>query len=100
MRSNAINWHQHNRNYELSGLSVREYCAKAGINVNSFQNKRQQMKKSTALVRLPENSQHFVEYHLESEIKITVNHQGLVSLHGLSPENIPAVLRALHVIRQ
>ena len=100
MRKSEIDWHQHNRNYESSGLSIRQYCARVGINEKTFQNRRFKIRQDSALVVPTGNQTQFVEYGIDSELRITVSNQGLVSLHDLPVESIPAILRALHAVCQ
>jgi hypothetical protein len=95
MKREKIDWATHVEKYATSGLSIREYCAAAALSFSSFQTNRYKI-----LGASKEKSSGFRKFSVGLSLQISLGDDGSVTVNGLSPEQIPAILRACNAIRK
>jgi len=79
-------WTKHIAAYQISGMSVPEYCREAGIKVGTF---RVQMSRHRK-----EERSGFQEYAVSSDLIISRDPRGGLTIRGLEPSDLAAVLGA------
>ena len=102
----AHDWFKLNSEYENSDLTLREFCKLKNIAHGTMRNQRHRLKqkKNTAphKVHSGEPFKKLDKVPLKSEcqklIKIEINDQNLVSLHGIHLDHLPQILRAIHAL--
>ncbi len=95
-----INWEKHFRDYENSGLTIKKYCAREGLEYSAFRNQRYhhsliKRKRSTPTVL---KSASFKEYSIGVKLQLSVESEDSVAIHGISIDQLPIILRALDAI--
>ena len=95
MQRDQVNWQEHIKKYEASGMTMKQYCADAGIGFLAF--RRQRYRKS---VTPKAKAASFKEYSVGVELSVSIAEDGSLSLKGLSPDQIPSILRACRAVQE
>lgn len=96
-----IDWAKHNRDYETSGLTIREFCKKRGLKMNTFANYRYtQNRKRKAAKVTHDPLLKFREFDVGTSIEVRIDGDEKISLHGILPEHVTPVLRAICALSQ
>ena len=85
-RRAKIDWKKHCHDYPSSGMKMKDYCTLHGLNLGSFRvgyykNRDQPIKK-------------FREYSVGMKFTVSIDGEGNLSLSGISPEMLPAIISA------
>jgi hypothetical protein len=83
-----VDWSHHLDQFRESSLSVAEYCASAGLRRDAFQYHLNKSKTK----RRPTKS--FTEYAVATELVITRDSRGSLTLSGFDLSQLPAVVGA------
>ena len=93
MLRDKIDWNLHIENYNDSGMSIPKFCKLENININTFRSKIYSKK----IVTSPESSvekSKYLELSVKTELSLSLESDGSISIHGLNPIQIPVVLQA------
>lgn len=99
MDTQAIDWPKHMREYQTSGMSIKDYCSANGLSFREFKNSRyrynynRQTKQRTATVVTSPSFKAFNVGVCELKLRIDPNNQ--VSLHGIELTHLPAIVSAI-----
>lgn len=88
MERQKSDWKSLIRTFESSGLRAGQFCDSAGLNLGTF---RSQLYKHRALNQQQSN---FQEITVNTELSLSVNEQGQISLCGFEPDVLPSIIRA------
>ena len=96
----GINWEKHIHDYERSGQTMKAFCAKRGLNFFGFRNQRYRynQKKKAELTKLKPTKSAFKEFQVGINLQITVNKGNQISIHGISADHLPNILRAIDAV--
>lgn len=84
-------WTRHIEAYQASGLSVVEYCREAGIKVGTFRVQMSRQRKA--------DKSGFQEFTVSSDLIISRDPRGGVTIRGIDPSDLAAVIGAwYHVV--
>ena len=93
-----IDWDKHMRDYEASGLTMKEFCREKGLSFCSFRNQRYNKQAANRKGAVARDKTSFQEFDVGLNLKISLDTNQTVSMHGLSPDHIPAILRAIDAL--
>jgi len=102
---NTIDWFQLNKEYEDSGVTLREFCQAKNINFGSMRHKRSQIRKRQKDGFIDSSNStittnHFKEYSVGTQIQIIIEDDGRISVHGLTPDCLPLILSGLYAVQK
>lgn len=93
-----IDWAKHNSMWEKSGKTIKDYCREAGISASSFMNYRYTRPRDDGAKKKDEAG--FSALSLTPGIRVIACESGEFSIHGVSENQLPALLRAAHVVSE
>ena len=97
---NSVNYAKHNKAWESSGLTMKQYCQKHQIGYYALRNYRYQnsLKKQKPEELAPEPKPRFKMFPVGIKIQLSVDRDGSLSLHGIMPEHLPNILKGLNAL--
>lgn len=88
MERKKIDWNTHIQAFESSGLKATAYCKTEGLNLGTF---RSRLYKYRALLN---ESSGFREITVNTQLSLSVNENGQITLCGIEPDVLPTIIRA------
>jgi len=88
MERQKIDWKSHIKAFESSGVKAADYCTSSGLNLGTFRSK---LYKQRAESQQPLD---FQEITVNTELSLSVNEDGQITLCGFEPDVLPSIIRA------
>lgn len=88
MERRQIDWDHHIESFESSGLKAPDYCSLHSLNLGTF---RSRLYKYRAL---HSRSGEFREILVNTELSLSVDTHGQLTLSGFEPDVLPTIIRA------
>jgi len=82
-----VDWAHHVAEFQKSGLKITDYCQTAGVNLGTFRHYLYKLRASKPKKK-------FSEFPVASELVISKDPRGELSLHGLDVVQLSAILGA------
>ena len=88
MKRKKIDWAAHVESFEGSGQRATSFCENLGLNVGTF---RSHLYKYRAR---SEPSVGFQEILVNTELSLSIDEAGQITISGIEPDFLPAIVRA------
>ena len=92
MGRKMIEWDIHIENYNDSGMSIPKFCKLEKLNIHTFRSKLYTDKADA--VAKPVEKPKYLEFDVRTELSLSLESDGSISIRGLNPIQIPVVLQA------
>ena len=93
MGRKKIEWDIHIENYNNSGMSVPKFCELEKLNIHTFRSKIYAAKSVDPVTKRNDKAT-YLEFDVRTELSLSLENDGTISIRGLNPIQIPIVLQA------